>query len=118
MNEPDKGVVDAVKDGLRTAKGEGHRAFRAAHVQVYIQSTLKCSRAICEQMLDKVRMPNAKQSYANDKAVPFIDISRTATSAEDGLLKQYTIDRVHLSGSGYANGVRRLGLTSQISQTR
>jgi lysophospholipase L1-like esterase len=76
--------------------------LEAAHVQVYIQSTLECSRTTCEQMLDKVRMLNAKlQSYANDKAIPFIDINRGMTSAEDGLLKQYTFDGIHLIGSGY-----------------
>jgi lysophospholipase L1-like esterase len=76
--------------------------LEAAHVQVYIQSTLECSRATCGEMLDKIRMLNAKlQSYANDKAIPFIDINRGMTSAEDGLLKQYTLDGGHLSDSGY-----------------
>jgi lysophospholipase L1-like esterase len=76
--------------------------LEAAHVQVYIQSTLECSRATCEERLDKVRMLNSKlQSYANDKGIPFIDINRGMTSAEDGLLKQYTFDGTHLIGSGY-----------------
>jgi hypothetical protein len=58
----------------------------AAHVQVYIQSTLEYSRATCGEMLDKIRMLNARlQSYANDKAIPFIDINRGMTSAEDGV---------------------------------
>jgi lysophospholipase L1-like esterase len=53
-------------------------------------------------MLDKIRMLIAKlQSYANEKAIPFIDINRGMTSAEGGLLKQYTLDGGHLSGSGY-----------------
>ena len=94
--------------------------LEAAHVQVYIQSTLECSRATCEQMLDKVRMLNAKlQSYANDRAIPFIDINRGMTSAEDGLLKQYTSDGVHLSGSGYVEWRKAIEpyIDSQVSRT-
>ena len=93
--------------------------LEAAHVQVYIQSTLECSRATCEQMLDKIRMLNAKlQSYANDKAIPFIDINRGLTSAEDGLLEQYTLDGRHLSGSGYVEWRKAIQpyIDSEVSQ--
>jgi lysophospholipase L1-like esterase len=94
--------------------------LEAAHVQVYIQSTLECSRATCGQMLDKIRMLNVKlQSYANDKAIPFIDINRGMTSAEDGLLKQYTLDGGHLNSSGYVEWRKAIEpyIDSQDSQT-
>src|SRR5205814_1509249 len=94
--------------------------LEAAHVQVYIQSTLECSRATCEEMLDKIRMLNAKlQSYASDKAIPFIDINRDMTSAEDGLLKQYTSDGAHLIGSGYLEWRKAIEpyIDSQVNQT-
>jgi lysophospholipase L1-like esterase len=95
--------------------------LEAAHVQVYIQSTLECSRATCGQMLDKIRMLNAKlQSYANDnKAIPFIDINRGMTSVEDALLKQYTLDGRHLSGSGYVEWRRAIQpyIDSEVRQT-
>ena len=94
--------------------------LEAAHVQVYIQSTLECSRATCGQMLDNIRMLNAKlQSYSNDKAIPFIDINRGMTSVEDGLLKQYTFDGRHLSGSGYVEWRKAIQpyIDSEVSQT-
>ena len=71
-------------------------------------------------MLDKIRMLNAKlQSYANDRAIPFIDINRGMTSAEDGLLKQYTPDGVHLSGSGYVEWRKAIEpyIDSEVSKT-
>jgi lysophospholipase L1-like esterase len=89
-------------------------------VDAVIQSTLECSRATCEQMLDKIRMLNAKlQSYANEKAIPFVDINRGMTSAEDGLLKQYTLDGGHLNGNGYVEWRKAIQpyIGSEVSQT-
>ena len=72
------------------------------NVQVFIQSTLECSRETCGEILDNIRALNGDlRTYASENGLPFININRGLTSKPDGLLKQYTYDGTHLLGSGY-----------------
>jgi lysophospholipase L1-like esterase len=71
-------------------------------IQVYIQSTLECSKSDWVEKLQNVRKLNEKlKTYATDNKITFININDGLTSQEDGLLKEYTHDGIHLLGNGY-----------------
>lgn len=71
-------------------------------IQVFIQSTLECSKSSCGEKLENVRKLNEKlKAYATEKNITFININDGLTSQQDGLLKEYTYDGIHLLGSGY-----------------
>jgi lysophospholipase L1-like esterase len=91
--------VDAVFDNYRNVVEQ----LQAVHVEVYIQSTVECSRKTCEQMLDNIRDLNAKlKLYAAQQRIRFIDLNDGITS-EEGLLKEYTFDGTHLLGNAYVH---------------
>ena len=78
------------------------RQLQNKGIEVYIQATLECSRSICEEKLLKVRELNKKlETYAKENHIAFININNGLTSQEEGLLKKYTYDGIHLLGSGY-----------------
>lgn len=71
-------------------------------VDVYIQSTLECSRAVCGGILDDIRALNELlRAHADKNGLTFIDLNKSLSSAETGLIKQYTYDGIHLLGLGY-----------------
>ena len=71
-------------------------------IQVFIQSTLECSKSSCGERLDNIRNLNEKlKAYATVMKITFININDGLTSQQDGLLKEYTYDGIHLRGNGY-----------------
>ena len=73
-------------------------------IQVYIQSTVECSRSKCGEVLYKIRGLNKKlESYASASNIQYININHKITTEADGLLDAYTYDGTHLLGSGYLN---------------
>jgi len=73
-----------------------------AGIEVFIQSTLECSKFTCFDNLQKVRSLNKKLSeYATQKNITYIDINKDLTSVSGGLLGRYTQDGIHLTGEGY-----------------
>jgi lysophospholipase L1-like esterase len=71
-------------------------------IQVFIQSTIECSKSSCGVKLENVRKLNEKlKAYAIEKNITFININDGLTSQQDGLLKEYTNDGLHLIGNGY-----------------
>ena len=71
-------------------------------IKVYIQSILECSKANCGKKLEDVRSLNEKlKAYATVNNITFININDGLTSQQDGLLKEYTYDGIHLLGNGY-----------------
>ena len=73
-----------------------------AGIEVFIQSTLECSKFKCFDKLQKVRSLNKNLSeYATQKNITYIDINKDLTSVSDGLLGRYTQDGIHLTGEGY-----------------
>jgi len=71
-------------------------------IEVYIQSTVECSRVRCGKQVDEVRALNAKlQQYATEHHITFIDLNALLSSRRFGLLPKYTSDGSHLSASGY-----------------
>ena len=77
-------------------------ALKNKNIQVFIQSTLECSRSVCGNRLDKVRELNEKlNKYAKEQQLIFININEGLTNEEEGLRKEYTYDGIHLLGEGY-----------------
>jgi lysophospholipase L1-like esterase len=71
-------------------------------INIFIQSTIECSKAVCGEKLDRVRLLNKRlESYSGDNNLKFIDLNEIMTDNESGLLGQYTTDGIHLSGAGY-----------------
>lgn len=71
-------------------------------IQVFIQSTLECSKSSCGEKLENIRKLNEKlKAYATEKNITFININDGLTSQKDGLLKEYTYDGIHLVANGY-----------------
>lgn len=71
-------------------------------VEVYIQSTIECSKSKCGIKLQQVRDLNNKlKAYANEQNITYININTGLATEVDGLLSQYSPDGVHLLGSGY-----------------
>lgn len=78
------------------------RQLRSNGSEVYIQSTLECSKSKCGSKLQKVRVLNNKlKAYADEHGITFININNRLATKEDGLLSQYSLDGVHLLGGGY-----------------
>lgn len=78
------------------------RQLKSKGTDVYIQSTLECSKNKCGDKLEKVRELNKKlKAYAAEQKITYININDGLTTEEDGLLGQYSLDGVHLLGSGY-----------------
>lgn len=78
-------------------------------VEVYIQSTIECSRDKCGPTLDGIRQLNAGlKAYAEQHGISFIDLNEGMTTEQDGLLHQYTHDGIHLLGPGYAVWAERI----------
>ena len=76
--------------------------LRENHVEVYIQSTVECSRLRCGKQNDDVRALNAGLAqYANEHHFAFIDLNRQLSSMQLGLLPKYTVDGSHLTADGY-----------------
>ncbi|KAF0159755.1 MAG: lipolytic protein [Syntrophaceae bacterium] len=76
--------------------------LRSKGTEVYIQSTLECSKSRCGNKLEKARELNEKlKAYAAQHEIAYININNGLTSETEGLLKEYTPDGIHLLGSGY-----------------
>ncbi len=71
-------------------------------INIFIQSTIECSKAVCGEKLDRVRLLNKRlQSYSVDNNLKFINLNAIMTDRESGLLGEYTTDGIHLTGLGY-----------------
>ena len=71
-------------------------------IQVYIQSTVECSRVRCGKQVDEVRALNAcLKKYAADHRITLIDLNSLLSSKRLGLLPKYTSDGSHLTAAGY-----------------
>lgn len=71
-------------------------------VEVYIQSTIECARAVCGGVLDDIRALNQLlRAHADKNGLTFIDLNESLSSPQTGLIKQYTYDGIHLLGLGY-----------------
>jgi lysophospholipase L1-like esterase len=71
-------------------------------IQVFIQSTLECSKSSCGEKLENVRKLNKMlKSYSIEQKITFININEGLTSRQEGLLKENTYDGIHLLGNGY-----------------
>ena len=71
-------------------------------IQVYIQSTVECSRVRCGKQVDEVRALNAcLKKYAADHRITFIDLNSLLSSKRLGLVPKYTSDGSHLTAAGY-----------------
>ena len=78
------------------------RQLKNRGIEVYIQSTLECSKSTCGERLEDVRKLNKKlKAYATENHVQFININDGLTSQQAGLLNVYTYDGIHLLGNGY-----------------
>lgn len=76
--------------------------LRAHHITVYIQSTIECSIQTCGNRLYKVRELNTRlKDYANERGIPYINLNAALSSAQQGLLPEYTYDGMHLKASGF-----------------
>ena len=76
--------------------------LQTKNVTPLIQSTLECSKRECGKYLSKVRDLNTKlKQYASEQNLTFIDLNRTLSTMEGGLIQNYTFDGVHLLGRGY-----------------
>jgi len=76
--------------------------LRSKGTEVYIQSTLECSKSQCGNKLEKARELNEKlKVYSAQHKLTFVNINNGLTSETEGLLKEYTYDGLHLLGSGY-----------------
>jgi lysophospholipase L1-like esterase len=83
--------------------------LRARDIEVYVQSTIECSRKFCGDKLDSIRALNLLlKSYSEEKKLTFIDLNKSLSSSTSGLLDRYTFDGVHLLGDGYAEWKREI----------
>ncbi len=90
-------------------------SLRVENMDVYIQSTLECSKKTCGDMLLKIRRLNSLiEDYAQKNNINYININNGLTSQEAGLLDIYTYDGIHLLGEGY--GVWAKTIAPYISQ--
>jgi lysophospholipase L1-like esterase len=72
------------------------------NIQVFIQSTLECTRIKCSWRLRTIRELNEKlELYAKENDITYININTGLSSKDFGLLPEYTYDGTHLLGSGY-----------------
>ncbi|KJC36485.1 hypothetical protein UP06_32770 [Bradyrhizobium sp. LTSP857] len=71
-------------------------------MNVYIQSTIECSRAVCGGILDDIRALNELlRTYADKNGLTFVDLNMSLSSPDAGLIRQCTYDGIHLLGPGY-----------------
>jgi len=78
------------------------RQLKSKGIEVYIQSTLECSKSKCGNKLQQVRELNGKlKAYAKEQNITYININDGLTTEDDGLLSQFSLDGVHLLGNGY-----------------
>lgn len=71
-------------------------------ITVYVQSTIECSVEKCGNKVYKVRALNERlKSYAIQRGIAFIDLNPALSSENQGLLKDYTYDGMHLSANGF-----------------
>ena len=76
-------------------------ALAVADVDVVIQSTVECRRAVCGNVLDAIRELNGKlAALADERGLVFVDLNRTL-SDDGGLRAAYTYDGTHLNADGY-----------------
>lgn len=76
--------------------------LRQNNIEVYVQSTIECSRLRCGKQDDKVIELNTRlQSYTNEQQLVFIDLNTQLSSKRLGLLPKYTVDGSHLTVDGY-----------------
>lgn len=76
--------------------------LRKNNVSVYIQSTLECSVNICGDRIQKIRLLNEKlKQFSTKNGITYIDLNEKLSTEKDGLLQQFTMDGIHLNGSGY-----------------
>lgn len=90
--------IDNIFDNYVKIIGE----LRSNGVDVYLQSTIECSKSKCGDKLKSVRLLNDKlYMYSLAENLSYIDINNGIVSDEDGLLPEYTYDGIHLLGGGY-----------------
>ena len=89
-------------DRILSSYVEMVKLLQTSGTEVYIQSTLECSKIKCGKKLDLVRELNQRlESYAKEQGITYININEGLTTDSEGLLGQYSFDGVHLLGSGY-----------------
>ena len=78
------------------------KRLREKNIEVYVQSTIECSRIRCGNQDDEVQALNVKlQKYAKEEHLVFIDLNNKLSSKRLGLLPRYTSDGIHLTADGY-----------------
>jgi lysophospholipase L1-like esterase len=91
--------------------------LREHGIEVYIQSTLECTKDVCGEILDNIRKLNVSlRAYAQREQISFIDINDFLASRDTGLLRQYTSDGIHLVGNGYVQWEKALHPYLRTSQ--
>lgn len=80
-------------------------ALRARGVEVVVQSTLECNiemRRRCSAQLPLIRDLNSRlQALAGREGYSFVDLNAVLAASAEGLRTTYTLDGVHLNGTGY-----------------
>jgi lysophospholipase L1-like esterase len=89
-------IVENYKQIVQRLVGSG--------VNVYVQSTLECSKFRCGKKLQQVRQLNLQlKQLCAEEGWDYIDINENLTSDADGLLSDFTYDGLHLLGNGYVH---------------
>lgn len=97
--------VDEVFEDYKKIEG----SLTNRKIEVFVQSTLECSRNTCNATLGKIRELNRKlETYAAQQKLTFININDGLTSEQEGLLSEYTYDGTHLRGNGYVKWSRTI----------
>jgi lysophospholipase L1-like esterase len=78
-------------------------ALRKRKIAVVVQSTVECAKSLCGlRTLQDIRALNGRlRGYAAGHGLAFVNLNGGITSETDGLLRDYTIDGIHLNGKGY-----------------
>ena len=72
------------------------------NIEVYVQSTVECSRQRCGKQDDAVLALNTRlQNYSEEEHIVFIDLNSQLSSKRLGLLPRFTTDGSHLNADGY-----------------
>lgn len=89
-------------DAILNNYAEIVRRLKNRGLDVYVQSTIECSRRKCGINLEKIRALNRNlKAYALAQGINYININSGLATKENGLLDEYSPDGVHLFGAGY-----------------
>lgn len=78
------------------------KKLEAENIEVIVQSTIECSINTCGENLIKLRKLNLKlKKYCEENQILFVNLNKGLSTISEGLIKKYTWDGIHLTGSGY-----------------